>query len=149
MSGSVLANHNDDEHRTSKTLAYFFTPKYADMDRRYHTGLDNAYNSDWEYPYWTPYDWAQNEQTARVIIEGFFKNGVIERYYIDPVTKTRVLAVGQTWLDMSGRDKRRVVKFMAFAYGADQRSEAIELVLHRNKECYPMGIYIDGDVQLH
>lgn len=134
--------------RTPKYLAYVFTPKTADFERRYHTGTDNAYNSDWEYPLWSPYDWAQNPQQAQSVIDGFYYNNVIERQYVDRKTQTPVIEVGQTWLNMSGRDKMRTVKFIAYAFGYNTQNDVIELTLKRNNTCHPMGIYANGRVQL-
>ena len=145
----AYADHTIPDERTPKAFAYLFTPDEADLDRRYHTGWDNAYNSDWEYPYWSPYDWARDDDTARRIYNNFFNTGVLERQCVDWNSETPMLQMGQTWLDMSGRDKRRVVKFVAFVTGVEARGEAMELVLHRNQICHPMGVYANGQVQLY
>ena len=132
---------------TPKFLEYLFTPAPKDLNRPYMVHKRDAYDSDWEYPHWSPYEWARDVGTAQDVIEQFYATGVLRDQYVDDGTP--ILQVGQTFLELSGRDQRRVVKFVAFAFGVDglTGNGVMEICLERKGE--PLGLYSQGLVQLH
>ncbi len=125
---------------------YFFTPAEDDHDRHYMNEWKNAYDSDWEYR-WSPRMWADDVEAAQGVIDGFYKSGILKDQYVDDGVP--VIQVGQRFLDLSGRDQRRVVKFVAYAFDIDgfNNTGAMNIVLER--ECVPLGVYSQGKVQLH
>lgn len=120
---------------------YFFDCGQDVHDRVYLQSHQNVYDSDWS-DYWSPLDWADSSEGAQAVIDNFYAKNVLADQYID--NGAPILEVGQTFLEMSGQEQRRVIKFVAFAFGING---AMQVQLDRKDT--PIGLYSDGKVQLY
>jgi len=129
-------------------LSPLFTPEEDDHDDHYLHEGKYAYDSDWENG-WNPLMWAESYDEAQTLVDQFYADGVVVDQYMND--EKPCLEVGQRFLELSGRDQRRVVKFMAYAFDVDGFSQdgAVNVVLKRAGRVHDVGVYSQGRVQLH
>lgn len=117
------------------------------LDRVYMNSWANAYDSKWENRNWRPSDWIGQEQSAQDVINGFYQSGIITDQYFN--NNVPVLEVGYPFLQLSGRDQRRVTNFVAAAFNVNSRSEFKAMHIVLKSDDVPLGIYTRGQLQLH
>lgn len=114
------------------------------IERPYMNRWENAYDSHWENKTWQPSDWIDEGQTVQGVIDGFYNSGILtDQYYND---NTPVIEVGYPFLELSGRDQRRLAEFIAYAFNL-KGNDTMQIVLKYKRA--PLGTYSHGMLQLH
>ena len=130
-------------------LGLMVWPAHADdsFKRPYMYDWRNDYSSYTQNHYWTPAHWVSEEKSTQEVVDGFYRSGIITDQYYDG--NIPVLEVGHSFLELSTRDRHRVVAFMDYAFNlkAAKGGNIIEIYLKRNE--IPLGLYAQGRLQLH
>lgn len=100
----------------------------------------------WERDEWRPQDWIDSRGSADAVIRGMFREGVIYSQRSDG--DIPVLVAGQTFLDLSMRDKIRVARFLDHVYGISRNSENGLMRIVDFATGQPIGIYTSAGLQL-
>lgn len=72
------------------------------------------HNSQWDKNPWKPEHWAQQRESGKHVIEGFYRADIIREQYVDD--DIPVLVVGPGFYLLGGQDKRRVTKMVDDVY---------------------------------
>ena len=112
--------------------------------------LDNPtqdQNSQWDNRKWTPADWAaQRPGGEKQLIAGFFTAQIFSRQYVD--NHLPVLEVGPAFYDLSGYDKRRVLRILDDAYHITSNHPNAMFTLTDWRTHKPIGLYTAYGLQL-
>ncbi|MDB5491237.1 MAG: hypothetical protein JWO78_1086 [Micavibrio sp.] len=104
-------------------------------------------NSQWEDKTWQPADWnAQRKGGAAELIQGFYTTGIFKRQYTDD--NVPVLEVGPRFYDLSGYDKRRVLRILDEEYKITSGHENGMFTLADGRTGKPIGLYTAYGLQL-
>jgi len=119
---------------------YIWGPPKSDFVRPYLEEAKLPHNSQWADDEWSPQDWVEARGGNVVnVVNGFYTAGIIVDQYFDG--DIPVFEVGQTFIDLSGQEKRRVVAFMDDVFGVTKLSDqgVILLYFHQNGDT-PVGL---------
>ena len=84
----------------------------------------HPHNSQWDSVKWEPADWAQQRESGKHVIEGFYRADIIREQYVDD--EIPVLVVGPSFYLLGGHDKRRVAEMVDSVYNiTDTRKNGI------------------------
>ena len=125
---------------------YFFDCGQDVHDRVYLQSNENAYDPTWN-DRWSPVHWANSAESAQTVIDNFYAKNVLHDQYLDDGTP--VLEVGQGFLALSSQDQRRVVRFVAYAFGVDGFAGRGTMYVQLDRKDTPLGLYNNGRVQLY
>ena len=104
-------------------------------------------NSQWDDKTWEPADWgAQRADGEAEVIKGFFDVGIFKRQYVD--NEVPVLEVGPRFYDLSGYDKRRVLRILDDQYKITAAHENGMFTLTDWRTRKPIGLYTVNGLQL-
>ena len=74
----------------------------------------HPHNSQWEDSKWKSEHWAQQRESGKHVIEGFYRADIIREQYVDD--DIPVLVVGPSFYLLGGQDKRRVAEMVDSVY---------------------------------
>ncbi len=95
----------------------------------------------------SPADWsAQRKDGEAEVIQGFFNVGIFKRQYTDD--DVPVLEVGPRFYDLSGYDKRRVLRVLDDQYKITSAHENGMFTLTDGRTGKPIGLYTANGLQL-
>ena len=121
-------------------------PDHQDV-RPYLEEAKIPHNSQWADDEWEPQDWVDSRGgNPMAVINGFYDAGIITDQYFDD--EKPVLEVGQTFLDLGSKDKRRVVAFVDEVFGVTKFSEAGTIFIYFHEDDLPIGEFNKGGLQL-
>ncbi len=105
----------------------------------------------WENDSWTPKDWINQHGSKEATINALKSANIIKEF--DETTfwgneKTPVLEVGYAFMQISSLQKRRVAKFVDYAYGVTARSEQGAMLIEDAKTHVAIGVYTKLGLQL-
>lgn len=104
-------------------------------------------NSQWESRTWQPADWnAQRPGGAAELIKGFYTVGIFKRQYMDD--DVPVLEVGPRFYELSGYDKRRVLRLLDEEYKITSSHENGMFTVADGRTGKPIGLYTANGLQL-
>lgn len=105
------------------------------------------HNVQWRDDDWQPQDWIAERGSAKAVMDGLYDAQIVTGQYTD--RGVPVLEVGQGFMDLSGRDKRRVVKFVDHAFSVTANSPSgVFYVYHMADDNNPIGVYGRDGLQL-
>lgn len=106
----------------------------------------------WDSDEWTPNDWVARHGSKESAI-GALKNANIIKDFDDTnlfgQEKTPVLEVGYAFTQLSSRQKRRVAKFVDYAYNLSTKSAHSTMIIEDAKTNVPLGVYSKHGLQLN
>lgn len=107
------------------------------------------HNSRWADDEWEPQDWIESRGGNPMnVINGFYDAGIItDQYFDDDIP---VLEVGQTFIELGAKDKRRVVAFIDDVFGVTQNTKAGVIVIYLDHKGgdVPIGEFNKNGLQL-
>ena len=114
------------------TGKWIWGPPNTDPVRPYLEEGKIPHNSQWADDEWEPQMWIEDRGSAKAVIDGFYAAGVVTDQYIDHGMP--VLEVGQTFLELSGQEKRRVAAFFDHVFRVTQTHEkgAFHIIFHKH-----------------
>lgn len=118
----------------------------------YHPHLEGPkvpHNVQWadDADDWRPQEWIDAKGSAKAVMDGLYSARIVTDQYESGGVP--VLEVGQGFMDLSGRDKRRVAAFIDYAFGITKNTEAgVFYIYHFADDENPVGIYGHGGLQL-
>lgn len=105
------------------------------------------HNSQWADDEWSPQDWIDSMGGNPMnVIQGFYDAGIITDQYFDD--EKPVLEVGQTFLDLGSKDKRRVVAFVDEVFGVTKFNGAGTIFILFHEDDLPIGEFNKDGLQL-
>lgn len=126
-----------------------------DFSKRYLEDGKTPHPSQWEFDAWTPDTWTNDRANEDAVIQGFYDTNILSRQYVDkgliPILHKGegipVLEVGQNFLRLSDKDKRRVVAYVDSVWGITAKEGGMFYVNYKewNK---PIGIYTKNGLQM-
>lgn len=128
---------------------YIWGPPQSDFVRPYLEKAKLPHNSRWADDEWTPQDWIESRGgNAIAVINGFYEAGIISDQYFDD--DVPVLEVGQNFLELGAKEKRRVVAFVDDVFGVTKFSQAgvILIYFQADKKDEPVGLFSAQGLQL-
>lgn len=104
-------------------------------------------NLQWDDKKWEPADWAAQSPNGNAdVIEGFYKAHILHKQYVrDHIA---VLEVGPSFYQLSGYDKRRVMRVVDDVYQITTSHENGMFTLADWKTHKPIGLYTARGLQL-
>ena len=126
---------------------FIWGPPKSDFVRPYLEEAKLPHNSQWADDEWSPQDWIDARGGSVIaVVNGFYSAGIIKDQYFDD--DVPVLEVGQTFIDLSGQEQRRVVAFMDDVFGVTSSSKAgvIEIEFHDDNKS--VGLFTKDGLQL-
>lgn len=108
----------------------------------------NQQNAQWEKDDWEPRHWIADGQSAKSVIDGFFRHGLL----VDQDENCEgvpVLEVGESFLHLSPLEKRRIAAFMNYAYNMTGNDGAGLYYLTYRDDDNVIGVYTQNGLQLH
>jgi hypothetical protein len=125
-----------------KPSIFFWWPGHweQDLSRLYLEDGKTPQPGQWENDAWRPVDWVVGAGGAQAMMDALYREDIIrDRYEDDGLA---VVKVGQGFMQLSGRDKRRVAAFVdaVCGYGTFE-------LRHYRKET-PLGLYTPYGLQL-
>ncbi|MFP4313147.1 MAG: hypothetical protein ACLFR0_02360 [Alphaproteobacteria bacterium] len=112
---------------------------------QWQSGLYN--NEDWH-----PENWIRAKGSIRDVLDGFYKNDIIREQDVDG--DIPVLVVGDGFMNLSGREKRRVATFIDYAFQVTTAAPAgmYSIYYYRTDTLFgrgnPIGAYTSAGLQL-
>ncbi len=95
----------------------------------------------WDGDAWTPEAWVKEAGDAKRIIRDFYETGIIVDQY-ENSDNIPVLKVGETFVRLSGVDRRRVLKFVDHTFGITTAEEfGMFYVYYDQNDEDPMGVF--------
>jgi len=110
-----------------------FIPYFGEEQIR-HRGL-------WDNDEWTPESWLREEDDDKRIMRDFYEYGIVTKQYQNS-KNIHVLEVGDTFVQLSGLDQRRVLQFVDYVYQITEgHKNGMFYVYLKGVKDEPMGLY--------
>lgn len=117
----------------------------TDFSRRHMNDAKTPHNYQWEND-WSPQGWIDERGSAEALLEDFYKMNIITGQYDED--DVPVLEVGQGWIDLSARERLRVLKFVDYMYAITETVPDGTILLYHHKTKKPIGVYTVHGLQL-
>ena len=106
----------------------------------------------WESDEWAPRDWISRHGSTEGALDALKSANIIKDF--DDTSfwgkeKTPVLEVGYAFMQLSSRQKRRVAKFVDYAYNVSEKSSSGVMLLEDAKTNVTIGTYTKLGLQLN
>lgn len=110
-----------------------FKPYLADQDIRKR--------SLWDNDNWKPQDWIDAVGGNKAVLNDFYDDGILTEQYTDG-DNLPVLEVGETFMQLSSLDQRRVLQVVDHIFEITSSEENGSFyVYHHEKKSHPLGMY--------
>ncbi len=132
-----------------KTSIWAWLPWYhvnMDYERRLIEDPKIPHNHLWNDEDWSPQQWAYERGSAQTMLDDLYIAGIVTKQYRDD-QDTLVLEVGQPFMQLSPQDKRRVVRFIDYAYGVTENSQSGMFHIYHHESKKPIGLFTKHGVQ--
>ena len=131
-----------------KPSIFFWWESHWEQDpaRPYLDEAKIPHNARWDRDTWKPEDWAEAKGGAREMIEELYLQGILTDQYTDD--DIPVLEVGQGFMNLSGQERLRVVKFIDHVFEVTTSQENGMFYLYHHRKEKPIGIYTKHGLQL-
>ena len=94
----------------------------------------------WDNDEWTPEKWINDAGDEKRIIHDFYKTKIITNQHTDN-DNIPVLEVGETFIQLSNLDRRRVLKFIDHVFDVTAEKDGMFFVFYTENKHKPLGIY--------
>jgi len=95
----------------------------------------------WDNDDWTPEAWIKDAGDEKRIMRDFYATGIVVKQYEDS-DDIPVLEVGDTFIQLSGIDRRRVLQFIDHVFEITKSEEnGMFYVFYSEHDSEPFGIY--------
>lgn len=117
-----------DAHARPKPWVFSWWPAHWDNQdfKPYMDDSQMTHDTQWEEGMygqeWHPENWIRAKGSVQAVIDDFYASGIIKEQDVD--SGMPVLVVGDTFMNLSGQEKRRVADFIDYVYQVTQNSEA-------------------------
>ena len=108
------------------------------------------HNTEFADDPWTPQEWINAKGSATAVVDGFYKAGIVTDQSSEGNWSggAPVIEVGQGFMRLSGRDKRRVIKFMDETFKMTDTSPAHTILIRHKASGDSIGVYTLEGLQL-
>lgn len=146
---ALMAGMSAPAQAGSKILGLFWWPGHWE-NLTWHPYLDQSrmpQNSQWDEDKWEPADWAAQRPGGELqLINGFYTAKILSHQYV--YDHVPVLEVGPGFYDLSGYDKRRILRVVDDYYKITSAHENGMFTLTDYRTHDPIGLYTANGLQL-
>jgi len=114
--------------------------------RPYYEDSKIPHNVQWDYEGWNPQSWIADKGSAKAVMDDLYAGKIITKQYIDD--EIPILEVGDGFMDLSTREKRRVAAFVDHVFGVTKTSPNGTFIVKRAGADDPIGLYTKHGLQL-
>ncbi len=140
--GSIVA-FSQTAHAEPKPWVWGWWPSHwRNLDFKPYLGNQVlSQRSLWDNDTWTPEDWIKDAGDSKRIMRDFYAYDIISNQYTDG-DNIPVLVVGDTFMRLSGLDRRRVLQFVDHVFQITTAEEnGMFYVYHSKLDDDPLGVY--------
>jgi hypothetical protein len=80
---------------------------------------------------WSPQEWIDSKGSATAVVDGLYEAGIITDQWTHYRTGVPIIEVGQGFMRLGGKDKRRVMEFMDYTYKLTEKYNGTILIEHK------------------
>ncbi len=141
--GTLLVFAQNPVHAEAKPWVWGWWPSHwKNLDFKPYLGNQQiSQRSLWDDDQWTPEAWIKDAGDAKRIMRDFYAYDIVSDQYVGD-EDIPVLEVGETYMRLSGLDRRRVLQFVDHVFGITKGEEdGMFYVYYRELDDDPLGVY--------
>ena len=115
--------------------------------RPYLEGPKIPHNSQWDRDTWAPEDWITHGGGERAVMDDLMRSNIITGQDVDD-EGVPILKVGRGFINLSGQEKRRVVRFVDHVFGMTKKTNNGMFYLYYTDIKKVVGVYTRHGLQI-